>query len=673
MAKQPKRSSFSLVSASSKPSGSSHGRKMQKKSSHSRKSGEKSGNVIYWCKTCNVPLIGKKCHICEGFGDEVPLGQPGDVRFCSPYERDVLSDLLLRDYNCSPFWKRVILLNKVPGDDRNDEVIVDGYRVGFLYFDLLENDYFFEPTPEGASIISNFTTKRYVELHPTKKRVGGKKLRLEAIDSYSDDFRKNSPVLLFMGSKVGVGIALEDPEKFETSTSHVLKVKGFVKGKLELNRKIPSMEKVIQANFPDLEKIESEAIRDIRDVAGKEKYRKLPVTVSFSGGKDSLVALSLAMDALSTKRLEAFFVNTGLEFPETEKFVHDFCNQYGISLTEEKAEGAFWENVDKFGPPGKDFRWCCKVCKLGPANAVMKKCGQKNELCLTIDGKRKYESFSRSKTKATEMNPFVQGQLNIFPLRNWRAFEVWLYIYWKKLPYNPLYDMGFERVGCYLCPSSLASEFKRLKELHPDLYSRWYNHLLEWAKSKGLSDSYIDYGFWRWKELPAKMQLLAEKMTMSTSADEVGNEFSIDIASGYSPCKDGSYSMELAVSGVSLHEAASVLKVLGDVVFAGELGIGLLKTKDATLKFFRSGNVKITGRSKKDVEKLYYRATKQLLRIAKCTGCGVCIHACPVDAIAVGKDGKIELGDSCTHCGKCTDSCVVIRYSRESFPDPGNI
>ncbi len=644
---------------------------MQRKSTHFRKSGGSAGNIIYWCKTCNVPLIGKKCNLCKGLGEEVSLGQPGDVRFCSPYEREILSDLLLRDYNCSPFGKRIILLNKVPGDDRNDEVIVDGHRIGFLYFDLLENEYAFDPTPEGASILSNFTSKRYVELYPTKKRVGGKKLRLDAVDSYSDDFHKNSHVLLFMGTKVGVGVALEEPANFETSTSHVLKVKGFVKGEMELNVKIPSMEKVIQANLSYLENIESEAIKDIRAVAGKEKYRNLPVYVSFSGGKDSLVALSLAMDALPAKRLEAFFVNTGLEFPETEKFAHDFCNQHNISLTEEKAKDAFWENVDKFGPPGKDFRWCCKVCKLGPANAVMKKCGQKNATCLTIDGKRKYESFSRSNTKAVEMNPFVQGQLNIFPLRNWRALEVWLYIFWKELPYNPLYDMGFERVGCYLCPSSLSSEFKRLKEIHPDLYSRWYNYLQEWAKAQGLPESYVEYGFWRWKELPAKMRILAEKMTMSTSSKEIDDNFSLSVASGYAPCKDGSYSMELAVSGVPMLEAASVLKVLGEVVFADELGIVLLKTKSATLKFFKSGNVKITGRSQKDVERLYHRASKQLLRIAKCTGCGVCIHACPVGAIVIGNDGKIEILDSCTHCGKCTDSCVVIRYSKHLLPDSG--
>ncbi|MDK2892654.1 MAG: phosphoadenosine phosphosulfate reductase [Methanohalophilus sp.] len=574
----------------------------------------------------------------------------------------------MRDYACDPFGKRIILLNKVPGDDRNDEIIVDGYRVGFLYFNLLANDYAFEPTPEGASFLSKYTSKRSVHLYPTKKRIGGKKLQLSEVQSYSNDFHKDSPVILCMGSKVGVGIALKNPCDFKFSKSPVIKVKGLAKI-VELNPKVASLEDVIRANIPYLENIENEAIRDIRDVAGRGKYSKLPVYVSFSGGKDSLVALSLAMQALPTKKLRAFFVNTGLEFPETIEFVHDFCTRHGISLTEEKAEDAFWENVDQFGPPGKDFRWCCKVCKLGPANAVMKKCSHKNQTCLTIDGKRQYESFSRSKTKAAEMNPFVQGQLNIFPLRNWRAFEVWLYIYWKKLPYNPLYDMGFERVGCYLCPSSLASEFKTLKETHPDLYFRWYNYLQEWAKSKGLSESYVKYGLWRWKELPAKMRILAEKMNISTSLKEAGDDFNIDVASGYSPCKNGSYSMELTVSGVSIHEAASVLKVLGEVVLAEELGIALLKTKDATLKFFNSGNVKITGRSKKYVEKLYHRASKQLLRIAKCTGCGVCIHACSIDAIVIGDGGKIEILDSCTHCGKCTDSCVVIRYSRHLAPD----
>jgi phosphoadenosine phosphosulfate reductase len=653
--KPQKTGSFTPVLASSKKG------RIRRKKKNGRSSG-KTDSVIYWCGRCNLPLIGNKCHLCGGTAHPVRLGQPGDVRFCSPFERDVLRDLLKEDYGIDPFGNRIVLLNKVPGDDRNDEVIIDGHRVGFFYYSIPDRAYAFDPTPEGASLLSGFTDKRTVRLHPTKKRIGGKKLRAADISFVSDDVRPGSPVIVYMGSKAGTGVLLEDPARFPDIEEAVLKVKGLAREKLKLYDAIPSLDEVVQANLPYLEKLRDEALHSIREITGRKKYRNLPVHVSFSGGKDSLVTLSLALEALPSDRLKAFFVNTGLEFPETVRFVHEFCEQHDIPLIEEKAGEAFWDNVGSFGPPGKDFRWCCKVCKLGPANAVMEKCLREYGTCLTIDGKRKYESFSRAETREVETNPFVRGQVNIFPLRNWRAFEVWLYIFRNRLPYNPLYDMGFERVGCYLCPSSLASEFERVRQIHPDLYGRWHCWLENWVKAHGLPETYIDYGFWRWKEPPAKMRLLAEKCGIPLSVEGGKTGFGLEMVSGHSPCKDGSYSMELAVSGISLEDAASVLKVVGEVRLAEKPGLLMLKSGDASFRMFASGNVQITGRARGAVEELYRRCAKELLRMAKCTGCGVCVHACPANALVL-EGSKIRVLDCCTHCGRCTDACVVVRYS----------
>jgi len=40
----------------------------------------------------------------------------------------------------------------------------------------------------------------------------------------------------------------------------------------------------------------------------------------------------------------------------------------------------------------------------------------------------------------------------------------------------------------------------------------------------------------------------------------------------------------------------------------------------------------------------------------KCTGCGECVSACPLDAIVI-KDGKAVVDDSCAECGACIDVC----------------
>ncbi|MBD3390847.1 MAG: 4Fe-4S dicluster domain-containing protein [Chitinivibrionales bacterium] len=42
--------------------------------------------------------------------------------------------------------------------------------------------------------------------------------------------------------------------------------------------------------------------------------------------------------------------------------------------------------------------------------------------------------------------------------------------------------------------------------------------------------------------------------------------------------------------------------------------------------------------------------------MAKCTGCGVCVDACPLEAISL-ENGKAVVSDSCTGCGSCVDAC----------------
>ena len=47
----------------------------------------------------------------------------------------------------------------------------------------------------------------------------------------------------------------------------------------------------------------------------------------------------------------------------------------------------------------------------------------------------------------------------------------------------------------------------------------------------------------------------------------------------------------------------------------------------------------------------------------KCTGCGECIEACPLDAIEMEGDiAKID-PDVCSDCGACVDVCPVEAIS----------
>ena len=42
---------------------------------------------------------------------------------------------------------------------------------------------------------------------------------------------------------------------------------------------------------------------------------------------------------------------------------------------------------------------------------------------------------------------------------------------------------------------------------------------------------------------------------------------------------------------------------------------------------------------------------------AKCTGCGLCVDACPVEAISLENDKAKVDAEKCVDCGQCVEQC----------------
>jgi len=58
---------------------------------------------------------------------------------------------------------------------------------------------------------------------------------------------------------------------------------------------------------------------------------------------------------------------------------------------------------------------------------------------------------------------------------------------------------------------------------------------------------------------------------------------------------------------------------------------------------------------------------------SKCTGCSICVEACPVDAITVDRVAEIDTS-ACAACGSCIDECPNDALSMErietALPSP---
>ena len=97
-------------------------------------------------------------------------------------------------------------------------------------------------------------------------------------------------------------------------------------------------------------------------------------------------------------------------------------------------------------------------------------------------------------------NPNLPVQLSAAPIQNWTALHVWLYIFQENAPYNVLYRAGFDRIGCYICPSSDLSVLRRVEEEYPHLWDQWNSRIAAWQVVKGLPEDWFRSGSWRKKE-----------------------------------------------------------------------------------------------------------------------------------------------------------------------------
>ncbi|WP_406670601.1 PUA domain-containing protein [Methanolobus sp. ZRKC4] len=92
--------------------------------------------LLYWCPSCNVPVLGKECS-CGKATKHVTITPPGDIRPAFKYEIDLINSVALEQFNAPLIADdRLVVLNKSPYDDRMDEIIVDGEVIGTIRFEL---------------------------------------------------------------------------------------------------------------------------------------------------------------------------------------------------------------------------------------------------------------------------------------------------------------------------------------------------------------------------------------------------------------------------------------------------------------------------------------------------------------------------------------------------------
>ncbi len=541
-------------------------------------------------------------------GQPVKITPPGDVRPAFDSDIQLIRKTIDRQWG-EGYSKyvipddKVVLLNNSPDVDRMDEVIVDGKVRGILRYCVdrkIDNKEPFVflirpwetlPTPKKGYVVMDKGAVKPISNGASALAVG----ILEA----DEKIAIGDEVLILGPDKkiIGTGPSYKNGDTLlNADRGKGVKVRWKV-SKDEIASGTRTWDDVIKANEDMMKKKVEEGKRFI--LSKIEEY-DLPYAVSYSGGKDSLAVLHLVMDA--DLKPDLLFVDTGIELPETLDNIEEVVNKHDLNLLKADSKDGYWNNILHFGPSARDYRWCCKTCKLGPTGLLIKKHFPKG--VLSFIGQRRYESQNRMEHGDTWTNPWVPGQIGASPIQDWTALHVWLYLFMKKASYNPWYEKGFERIGCWVCPASDLAELEFLKEEF-DGYSRFEEFLKDHKKKRGLSQAWIDLGLWRWLNVPKEI------MDMINAGGEARTEH------------------EPALNDELMEHP--MMKVLGE------------------------------KRSKEDILNIQ-------MRIQHCSECGVCVSACPEDALYL-KQGINIYQERCTSCGRCLKKCPIIEYTHRVIKD----
>ena len=185
------------------------------------------------------------------------------------------------------------------------------------------------------------------------------------------------------------------------------------------------------------------------------------IQVSWSGGKCSTVALHLIRQIKPD--IQVFYVNTGVAYPETVKYVLQMAKEWHLNFRMIKPHTTFWKIIAKHGLPKRRHMGCEKAMKGEPPVPVCCKLLKEKPLKyflkiyhvdLNITGLRCAESRVRMFNIAQRGLLYytkAYATTTFHPIALWTYQQVADYIQEHNIPLNPVYAKGLKREGCWCC------------------------------------------------------------------------------------------------------------------------------------------------------------------------------------------------------------------------------
>ena len=191
--------------------------------------------------------------------------------------------------------------------------------------------------------------------------------------------------------------------------------------------------------------------------------------VPISGGKDSQACLKLAIESFPKDQIVALFCDTQFEHPLTYAHIEKIEWLYGVKI-ERISDGDVITRSLRYGRfPSGTARFCTDDLKIKPTKRFIENlAARQGEGFEVWYGMRSNESTDRreryKEIVSADLYPLheilpskypahlaAMGIVGRLPVLDWTAGEVFDFLNFQ---HNPLYDSGFDRVGCFPCLAS---------------------------------------------------------------------------------------------------------------------------------------------------------------------------------------------------------------------------
>lgn len=241
---------------------------------------------------------------------------------------------------------------------------------------------------------------------------------------------------------------------------------------------------------------------------------------TFSGGKDSQCLYHIVK--MSGVKFQTHMNLTSVDPPEAIRFVR---TEYPDVILKKPSDSIFNLAVKKGILPTMRVRWCCaeyketagagKVTLIGIRHSESTRRAKRNEVEINNHGYsgdleglaeyRKQRNSGRKPRKGTFSIINVNGEsevgcihgkesLLISPIIDWTASDVWTFLNTLGIKHCVLYDQGFTRIGCILCPMSKVSKKRQDEKRWPGVKRAWIRAI---KKIRAGGERFVKGYIWR--------------------------------------------------------------------------------------------------------------------------------------------------------------------------------